>query len=241
MEDKKTLPQTPENGVKLEGNPSSDDMKKPKGVSKKSKKRQQTDPAHSFAVHTSASENTFKLVRNGSNGTGSKKEGKDKDKGQKNDQGEDPKDPNAKYADMFPEAIKKMFSTQFLEQMLAKSQEISDFMKKNQNNPGVPARKDISDMFNNTKFPAQSMVPTQKKIGTLTVEERRIKLEKYLVKRKMRTWSKKIAYDCRKRVADSRLRVKGRFVTKDQAISILCITEEEFNRIGTDELRNMLT
>jgi len=62
---------------------------------------------------------------------------------------------------------------------------------------------------------------TTRKIGTLTVEERRIKIEKYLEKREKRTWSKKISYDCRKRVADSRLRIKGRFVTKDQAFGML--------------------
>jgi hypothetical protein len=55
------------------------------------------------------------------------------------------------------------------------------------------------------------------KIGTLTVEERREKVQKFLEKRKRRVFKKRISYQCRKRVADSRVRVKGRFVTKEQA------------------------
>ena len=58
---------------------------------------------------------------------------------------------------------------------------------------------------------------TRKKIGTLTIEERREKIQKYLEKRKNRNWKKRINYDCRKRVADNRIRLKGRFVTKEQA------------------------
>ena len=54
-------------------------------------------------------------------------------------------------------------------------------------------------------------------VGTITLEERRKKIHKYLEKRKRRTFSKRISYECRKRVADKRLRVKGRFVTKEQA------------------------
>lgn len=81
-----------------------------------------------------------------------------------------------------------------------------------------------------------------RKIGTLTVEERRIKIEKYLQKRKKRTWSKKISYDCRKRVADSRLRIKGRFVTKDQAFAMLGPDTggRELGEITTSEIKNLL-
>lgn len=59
------------------------------------------------------------------------------------------------------------------------------------------------------------------RIGTLTHEERQLKLQKYKEKRARRSFNKKVSYDCRKRVADKRLRIKGRFVTRDQAISIL--------------------
>lgn len=43
-------------------------------------------------------------------------------------------------------------------------------------------------------------------------KERRAKIERY--KKKKRNWMKKISYDCRKNVADSRLRIKGRFISK---------------------------
>ena len=55
-------------------------------------------------------------------------------------------------------------------------------------------------------------------IGTLTKLERKKKIERYLQKKRKRTWVKKIHYDCRKKVAENRLRVKGRFVTKNKLI-----------------------
>ena len=58
-------------------------------------------------------------------------------------------------------------------------------------------------------------------VGGLTLEQRQEKLQKYFAKKKRRTFAKKIAYDCRKKVADKRLRIRGRFVTKEQAIAIL--------------------
>lgn len=36
-------------------------------------------------------------------------------------------------------------------------------------------------------------------------------------KKKHRVWRKKVNYDCRKKVADGRLRIKGKFVTYEQA------------------------
>jgi hypothetical protein len=58
-------------------------------------------------------------------------------------------------------------------------------------------------------------------VGPISWLERKFKVNKYIQKKKKRVWKKKISYDCRKRVADNRLRVKGKFVTKKQACNIL--------------------
>ena len=55
---------------------------------------------------------------------------------------------------------------------------------------------------------------TELKVGVLTVEERKLKIEKYLRKKRKRTWNRKINYFCRKQVADKRLRLKGRLMKK---------------------------
>ena len=69
--------------------------------------------------------------------------------------------------------------------------------------------------------PVLTPAPLTGRVGCLSVEERRAKLDKYKEKRKRRSFAKRISYDCRKKVADKRLRIKGRFVTKEQAINIL--------------------
>ena len=48
-----------------------------------------------------------------------------------------------------------------------------------------------------------------------TQDERKAKIAKYLEKRKRRVWRTKIEYDVRKDFANSRLRVRGRFVRKE--------------------------
>ena len=57
----------------------------------------------------------------------------------------------------------------------------------------------------------------KKKIGGLPFEARRQKIVTYFEKKKFRDWKKKINYDCRKQVANSRPRIKGKFVTQEQA------------------------
>ncbi|KAL5712026.1 hypothetical protein ACHQM5_014236 [Ranunculus cassubicifolius] len=53
------------------------------------------------------------------------------------------------------------------------------------------------------------------KIGRLSVEERKERIHRYMKKRNERNFSKKIKYACRKTLADSRPRVRGRFAKND--------------------------
>lgn len=68
--------------------------------------------------------------------------------------------------------------------------------------------------------------PLERRIGTLTISERKKLLAKYLEKRKRKKLGKKIEYECRKRVAENRLRFKGRFITKEQAKALLVISSK---------------
>lgn len=52
-------------------------------------------------------------------------------------------------------------------------------------------------------------------IGAYSPQSRRARIERFLEKRSRRVWTKKVKYDVRKNFADSRLRVKGRFVKKE--------------------------
>ncbi|CAL9108900.1 unnamed protein product [Musa textilis] len=59
------------------------------------------------------------------------------------------------------------------------------------------------------------MDDTTFKVGRLSVEERKEKIHRYMKKRNERNFSKKIKYACRKTLADSRPRVRGRFARND--------------------------
>lgn len=69
-----------------------------------------------------------------------------------------------------------------------------------------------------------------KKIGKITLRERQKKIQRYTAKRDRRQWEKKISYDCRKVVADKRLRIKGRFIRKEEQMELLKMTT------GNDDL-----
>jgi hypothetical protein len=52
-------------------------------------------------------------------------------------------------------------------------------------------------------------------IGKYSPKSRRKRIDRFLTRRKRRVWAKTIKYSVRKNFADSRLRVKGRFVKKE--------------------------
>ena len=58
------------------------------------------------------------------------------------------------------------------------------------------------------------------RIGIYTPDERAAIIAKFHRKRARRVWNKKIRYDCRKNLADRRLRVKGRFVKRSPGSEI---------------------
>ena len=57
-------------------------------------------------------------------------------------------------------------------------------------------------------------------VGAYTPAQRRKRLERWHAKRMARVWAKKVKYGVRKNFADSRLRVKGRFVKKEDEAAL---------------------
>ncbi|XXG81048.1 hypothetical protein AAC387_Pa09g1776 [Persea americana] len=54
-----------------------------------------------------------------------------------------------------------------------------------------------------------------RKVGRYSVEERRERIKRYRNKRNQRNFHKKIKYECRKTLADSRPRIRGRFAKNE--------------------------
>ncbi|KAM3143109.1 hypothetical protein pb186bvf_004695 [Paramecium bursaria] len=71
---------------------------------------------------------------------------------------------------------------------------------------------------------------------------RRQKVKRYLEKKHSRTYEKKVHYHIRQKVAEERLRVKGRFVTWNQALKMLNETQEFFQMKSLEQQsqRNLL-
>ncbi|KAK3417214.1 hypothetical protein EUGRSUZ_H02954 [Eucalyptus grandis] len=75
----------------------------------------------------------------------------------------------------------------------------------NANSSSAPFATDISNLED----------PTYK-VGKLSVEQRKEKIHRYMKKRNERNFNKKIKYACRKTLADSRPRVRGRFAKNEE-------------------------
>lgn len=76
-------------------------------------------------------------------------------------------------------------------------------------------------------------------IGPLKEKDRLEKVLRYLQKKYNKANSRKHCYTCRQQVAGKRLRIKGRFVTREQAYEILGLTQGEL--LDNVKIQDMLT
>lgn len=83
--------------------------------------------------------------------------------------------------------------------------------------------------------------PSEKRIGVYTVEARKARLAKFHEKRKKRVWRKTIKYDCRKKLADNRPRVKGRFVKRDEEEDFESASEDDDHTLDDSIIANELS
>ena len=109
----------------------------------------------------------------------------------------------------------------------------------NNNNNNKPTNaNNEEETIRTAKFPHllpfyQTIYNQDGHVGIYNSQQRAAKLHRFHQKRLARKWKKKIRYDCRKNLADKRVRVKGRFV-KGGSSSGLFIREETTGEEGVD-------
>ena len=91
---------------------------------------------------------------------------------------------------------------------LSNKQIVRDFIKK-YNCEALDGQMDKSLKHQN------EMLNSASAVGKLTSIDRYLKVRRYLEKRQKRIWMKKVSYTVRKDTADKRLRIKGRFIKKE--------------------------
>ncbi|EFJ19353.1 hypothetical protein SELMODRAFT_419178 [Selaginella moellendorffii] len=99
---------------------------------------------------------------------------------------------------------------------------------------GITAATDDSTDNSPSNSPCNSggSKASQEKANKYTPEERKAKLERYRQKRSERNFQKKIKYACRKTLADSRPRVRGRFAKNDDVAQHENLKAESHEEIG---------
>ena len=121
--------------------------------------------------------------------------------------------------------------------------------RKSQFNRDVPNDIEESDEASDSDNPEvkkvqgddsdMNMDSSENFIGPISESERRRRVLNYLKKKYNKIFMKKFCYSCRKQVAEKRLRIKGRFVTKEQAFEILGLTQDQL--LDNAKIQELLT
>jgi len=97
----------------------------------------------------------------------------------------------------------------------------AEMEEKEEHQPGSGRPRSMSDPNLRTSVDANGLLQVDRPdgwIGAYSPESRKVRIARFLEKRNHRVWTKTVKYDVRKNFADSRLRVKGRFVKKEDEL-----------------------
>jgi hypothetical protein len=107
------------------------------------------------------------------------------------------------------------------EQAKLDKQKKAEMDDKEEHQPGSGRPRSMSDPNLRSSFDVNGLLHIDRPegwIGAYSPESRKVRVARYLEKRNHRVWTKTVKYDVRKNFADSRLRVKGRFVKKEDEL-----------------------
>ena len=107
------------------------------------------------------------------------------------------------------------------EQAKLEKQKKAEMEEKEVHLPGSGRPRSMSDPNLKRTYDANGLLEVERPdgwIGAYSPESRQIRIARFLEKRNHRVWTKTVKYDVRKNFADSRLRVKGRFVKKEDEL-----------------------
>jgi hypothetical protein len=107
------------------------------------------------------------------------------------------------------------------EQTKLEKQKKAEMEEKEEHQPGSGRPRSMSDPNIRTSLDTNGLLQVERPdgwIGAYSPESRTVRIGRFLEKRNHRVWTKTVKYDVRKNFADSRLRVKGRFVKKEDEL-----------------------
>lgn len=93
--------------------------------------------------------------------------------------------------------------------------------QEHEHEPGSGRPRSLSDPNIRSSIDVDGLLQVERPdgwIGAYSPESRKVRITRFLEKRNHRVWTKTVKYDVRKNFADSRLRVKGRFVKKEDEL-----------------------